>query len=71
MKLEHSLMHTQKINLKWVKDLNISLDTMRLLEENVGRILFDIKTEISTFLAMLLACGSYRDKGQTHAIAVT
>ena len=42
MNLKHSLVSYKEINLKWIKDLNVKPDTIKLLEENTGRTLFDI-----------------------------
>ena len=63
MKLEYSLIPQTKINLKLIKYLNVRPDTIKLLQKNIGRALFDINRS-NIFLDAFLNSNGNKSKNK-------
>ena len=61
MKLDHQLTPYTKINSRWIKDLNKSCDTIKVLQENIGRKISDIPHS-NIFIDMSPRAGAIKER---------
>ena len=61
MKLEHQLIPYAKINSRWIKDLNISRDNIKVIEANIGKKISDM-SHSSIFTDMSLRAKDIKDR---------
>ena len=64
MKLNHYLTPSTKINFTWTKNSNATLETIKLLEENVGSTLFDIG--LSSMFSNIMSTPARETKGKIN-----
>ena len=68
MKLDHQLTPYTKINLRWTKDLNISRNTIKVPEENIGRKISDIPCS-NIFTDMSPKARDIKERKKTNGIS--